>query len=341
MIRIDGSEGEGGGQILRTSLALSLATGTPFTLTNVRAGRKRPGLLRQHLTCVNAAAEIGGAEVAGAEMGSREVTFRPGAIRGGFYRFAVGSAGSACLVLQSVLPALLFADQPTTVTVEGGTHNPFAPPADFLARSFLPLLGKMGAKVALRLDRAGFYPAGGGSVTLTVEPVAGLRPLELLARGPIRRRRATAMIAHLPRHVGERELAVVKRKLGYADDETEVLVIKDSPGPGNVIMIEMESDSVVEIATGFGETNVRAEAVAERAVKDARRYLAHDVPVGKHLADQLLLPLALAGGGVVRTLPLSRHTTTNAAIVERFLGVGTTVTEEADGAVAVAITGAP
>src|SRR5262245_8861795 len=165
MLIIDGSFGEGGGQILRTALGLSLVTGVPFRIEKIRAGRQKPGLMRQHLTAVNAAAQVGQAEVIGASVGSQELTFTPGKISPGDYTFAVGTAGSATLVLQTVLPALLTAAQPSFLTLEGGTHNPHAPPFDFLARAFLPLIGRMGPSVTATLIRPGFYPAGGGQFT--------------------------------------------------------------------------------------------------------------------------------------------------------------------------------
>ena len=173
MIRIDGSFGEGGGQILRTSLSLSLATGKAFRIENIRAGRERPGLLRQHLTAVLAAAEVGGAEVNGATLGSAALTFSPDRIRPGDYRFSVGTAGSGTLVFQTVLPALMLASEPSRIVIEGGTHNSAAPPFDFLARTFLPLLERMGPKVQLQFERYGFYPAGGGRFCAE----AWLRPL--------------------------------------------------------------------------------------------------------------------------------------------------------------------
>src|SRR5262245_55571056 len=190
MITIDGSFGEGGGQILRTSLALSLVTGKPFRIENIRAGRKNPGLLRQHLTAVNAAASIGQAEITGASIGSTLLTIAPSKITHGNYHFAVGTAGSSTLVLQTVLPALLIADGPTRLTIEGGTHNPFAPPFDFLARAFLPLLTRMGVNVNANLDRYGFYPAGGGRIEITISPTGKLLPLVLESRGEIRSRQA-------------------------------------------------------------------------------------------------------------------------------------------------------
>src|ERR1051325_4105851 len=208
MITIDGSFGEGGGQILRTSLALALVTGKPFRIERIRAGRKNPGLLRQHLTAVNAAAQIGRAEVAGASIGSRELTFAPQAVTAGSYHFAVGTAGSATLVLETVLPALLIADGPSALVLEGGTHNPYAPPFDFLDKTFLPLVCMMGPRVAARLERHGFYPAGGGKFIVDIEPAARLGRIELDERGDITGRRARALIANLPRQIAERELSV-------------------------------------------------------------------------------------------------------------------------------------
>ena len=189
MITIDGSEGEGGGQILRTALALSLVTGQPFRIERIRARRQKPGLLRQHLTAVEAAKSVGCAEVSGAAINSQVLEFRPGPVTPGNYRFAVGTAGSATLVLQTVLPSLLTASGPSTLTVEGGTHNPFAPPFDFLARSFMPLIHQMGPRVELELRTPGFFPAGGGRFHARIVPVKRLSRLILAERGAIRGRR--------------------------------------------------------------------------------------------------------------------------------------------------------
>ena len=321
MIRIDGSQGEGGGQILRSALALSLVTGRPFRIENIRAGRSKPGLMRQHLTATLAAQAVGNATVTGAEIGSQTLEFKPGPVRGGDYSFAVGTAGSCTLVLQTVLPALLVAEQPSTVVLEGGTHNPFAPPYDFLAKTFLPLLGKMGARVEAMLERPGFYPAGGGRMTVNIAPAEKFQPLELLQRGEIRAKRARALVARLPAGIGERELEALKRHLSLADDACRIEPIRDSIGPGNALVVEIETEALTEVFTAFGEKSVSAQKVAHDVADEAREYLASDVPVGRHLADQLLIPLAMAGGGRFRTLPLSRHTTTNMDIVSRFIPV--------------------
>jgi RNA 3'-terminal phosphate cyclase (ATP) len=324
MISIDGSFGEGGGQILRTALGLSLFTGQQFRIEKIRSGRRNPGLLRQHLTAVKAAAKIGQADVTGANLGSTQLTFTPGQVAPGRYEFAVGTAGSATLVMQTVLPALLISDdqgQQTHLTLEGGTHNPFAPPFDFLAKAFLPLLERMGARIEARLEQYGFYPAGGGRFEVAITPARKLEPIELNERGKILDRRATAMVAHLPRNIAERELGVVHKKLSWPKEWLKAESTTNSPGPGNIVSIEIESENLTEVFTGFGERGVAAESVADQAVVAARRYLASDVAVGEHLADQLLLPMALARGGSFTTVPPSRHTTTNIEIIRKFLDV--------------------
>jgi RNA 3'-terminal phosphate cyclase (ATP) len=320
MIEIDGASGEGGGQVLRSALALSLVTGTPFRIAAIRAGRKRPGLMRQHLTAVKAAAEIGGARVEGAEVGSRALRFEPGPTRAGDYRFSVGTAGSATLVFQTVFPALALASRRSIVTVEGGTHNPMAPPFDFLSRSFLPLVERMGARSTAVLDRPGFYPAGGGRFTVTVEPAQGFGRLELVDRGEVLTRRATAVVALLAGSIAERELKAVRERLGWDASVCQVRSVDSAAGPGNVVSVEVESEHVTELFTAFGERGVSAERVGESVADEVREYLAAGVPVGRHLADQLLLPMALGGGGRFRTVRPSSHTTTHIALLRAFLG---------------------
>ena len=327
MITIDGSLGEGGGQILRSSLALSLVTGKPFRIDKIRAGRRNPGLLRQHLTALKAATEIGQAEVTGDAMGSQELTFRPGKVKAGEYAFAVGTAGSATLVLQTVLPALLVGDGETiTLTLEGGTHNPFAPPFDFLVKAFLPIINRMGAGVTAMIERHGFYPAGGGKFIVSINPTAQLRPLEMVERGAITTKAARAIVAYLPFDIVERELSVIGRKLDLPGEALHGETIKTSPGPGNAVTIELTSQHVTEVFTGFGERGVSAKAVANAVIKEAREYIAAEVVAGKYLADQLLLPFALAGGGIFTTLPLSKHSITNMEVIQKFLDVTFEVT---------------
>lgn len=329
MLTLDGSFGEGGGQIIRTSLGLSMVTGTPFHVTNVRAGREKPGLMRQHLTAVQAAAAVCGAAVDGAAVGSRELTFRPGKVKPGEYTFNIGSAGSTTLVFQTVLPALLTADAPSVITLEGGTHNPHAPPLDFLEKSFVPVVNRTGATIEIAMERAGFYPAGGGRWVASVAPApAGtMKRVDIPKRGEIRRRVCRALVAGLPGEIAQRELDLVRRTTGWPEQSFEVRQLPAEWGPGNVVLIEIEGDAVTEVFAGFGMRGVRAEAVADGVLREAKHYLAAGAPVGPHLADQLLIPLALAGGGSFVTQPPTEHTTTNAEVIRKFLDADISLSE--------------
>jgi RNA 3'-terminal phosphate cyclase (ATP) len=318
MIAISGAEG--GGQLLRTALSLSLCTGTPFRMSGIRAGRSKPGLMRQHLTAVEAAAKISNADVTGAALGSQEITFRPQVVEGGDYQFSIGTAGSTTLVLQTVLPALWHATAPSKLRLEGGTHNPLAPPADFLIHAFAPMVGRMEAPAAIELERHGFYPAGGGSITLKIAP-AKPKSFSLLERGALRRTVARALISAIPSGVAERELRVAARYFDIAEDALEHRSVRPAIGPGNALMIIFEFDELTEIFTGFGERGVSAEQVAERVCREAKTFLESKAAIGPYLADQLLLPMALAGGGEFSTLTPTNHSRTNAALIEKFLPV--------------------
>jgi RNA 3'-terminal phosphate cyclase (ATP) len=329
-LAIDGSEGEGGGQLLRTALTLSLVTGQAFRMERIRAGRQKPGLLRQHLTAVQAAAQIGQARVAGDELGSQALTFEPSRIQAGDYDFAIGTAGSATLVLQTLLPALLTAGTSSRVAIEGGTHNPLAPSADFMELTFLPVLRLMGASVHWQLERHGFHPAGGGRLTVEIEPCPRLKAVTLLHRGATRVH-ARAVLANLPAAIGKRELSAVRQRLGLERDVCRVEHVDTSLGPGNVLMIAIEGETTTEVVTGFGMKGLTAEKVAHDACDEVERYLRTDVPVGTHLADQLLVPMAMAGGGSFRTLTPTAHTRSNADIIRSFLNVSiTTAAESSD-----------
>lgn len=340
MIEIDGSLGEGGGQILRSALSLSLATGRAFRIRNVRAGREKPGLLRQHLTAVEAAVAVGGGEATGAAIGSLELTFEPGVPRAGSYAFRVGTAGSTTLVLQTVLPVLLLCDGASRVELEGGTHNPFAPPFEFLERTLLPVLGRAGGKAAARLERPGFYPAGGGRIVVDVEPSRPFVKLDLLERGEIHGREALARVANLSPGIAAREIAVVRKGLSWPQEWTRAEEVRGASGPGNVLTLAIESDALTEVFTGFGRRDASAERVAGEVVDEVRAYLASGAPVGRYLADQLLVPLALAAGGRFRTVPPTRHTRTNAEIVRAFLDASVAIVKEGDASFVIDVEGA-
>lgn len=319
MLTLDGREGEGGGQILRLALALGAITGTPFRIHDVRGGRSKPGLLRQHLTGVRAVAEVCAAQVEGAHLGSTELWFTPGPIAGGAFRFAVGTAGSAGLVLQAVLPVLWHAPEPSTVTVTGGTHNPASPPAEFLARTLAPTLARMGFDMELRLDAHGFYPAGGGGYTVQVTPVVAPKPLDLTHRGELEHLEVVAWIANLPESIGTREIAALRDTLTQGEPNEARIQTVSSPGPGNAVTAAVRSEALTEVFTAFGRRRVPAERIGEELATAVEVYRERDVPVGPHLADQLVLPLAIAGGQFL-TGPLSSHCVTAISIVERFTG---------------------
>lgn len=323
ILTIDGSFGEGGGQVLRSSLALSLVTGTAFRIERIRANRKKSGLMRQHLTALQAAAAIGRAEVSGDTLGSRTVTFKPKGVFPGRYQFDVGSAGSCILVLQTLLPALMQADAPSNLDLSGGTHNPLAPTFDFLDKAFLPLMRRMGPEIKAELNTWGFYPAGGGRLSVVIRPVSALAPLNLLERGRLRHLAVTAWVAGLPLHIAEREIQTCATILKKQPDKMTARSLPSDRGrgPGNILLVELVFDAVTEVFCGFGIRGVRAEQVAAKLSRQVNAYLTAQAPVGPYLADQLLVPMARAGAGRFVTGPLSEHTRTNAAIVERFLPV--------------------
>ncbi len=319
MITLDGSMGEGGGQVLRTALALSLVTGQPFAIDQIRAGREKPGLKRQHLTAVLAAAEVGNAAIEGAELGSMRLTFKPKDLRGGDYKFAIGTAGSTTLVLQTVLPALLTAAAPSSIELVGGTHNPLAPPFDFLQHTWAPLLRRMGAPLELELLQHGFFPAGGGVMRVRTSQ-AKWSPLSLVTVPEQAIVSARIVHSQLPANIARREADTLAAVLGIARDQIVTVEVR-SPGPGNAVLVHVGLGEVTEVIAAFGERSVTAEAVATGAAREAQALLAAKVPVGQYLADQLLLPMAMAGGGAVLTVEPSLHTKTNAQVIEHFLPV--------------------
>jgi RNA 3'-terminal phosphate cyclase (ATP) len=318
MITIDGSTGEGGGQILRSALALSMTTGKPFRIERIRAGRSKPGLMRQHLTCVLAAAEVCGARTHGAFVGSQELTFSPGTVQSGNYQFAVGTAGGTTLVLQALLPALLRAGGDSTVTIDGGTHAKGAPPVEFVQKTLAPVLARCGVDVRVELVRHGFYPAGGGRIVVHVPKFTRAVPLSLLERGEARAMSATSIFSRLSYTIAQRELAVCQAKLAIKDEHLLPQEITTSPGPGNTLLITLPFEHITEVCSCAGEVDKSSEQVAHQAVSQAQQYIASGAPVSEHLADQLMLPLAMLAGGTYRTCELSTHSTTNMQVLKEF-----------------------
>jgi RNA 3'-terminal phosphate cyclase (ATP) len=353
MIELDGTVGEGGGQILRTALALATCTGQPFRIEQIRAKRSKPGLMRQHLMCVQAAQQISDAEVSGAAIGSLSLEFSPRTVRAGEYRFAIDGAGSTTLVLQTVLPPLLLANAVSQVTLVGGTHNPMAPPFQFVERAFARMVNvcahgatallptenrpHSGAPslqqtqdglegegtieaLSLSLKRHGFYPAGGGEIVATIRPHS-LQPFHLHERGALRNAYAEVIVAGVPSHVAERELSALGELMGWQGEQLHRIAARQNEGPGNALMATLEYEHVTEVLMQLGEHGISAESVAKRLARQIRAYQLCSEPVGEHLADQLLLLLALAGGGSFGATEITDHTRTNALVIEQFLPV--------------------
>ena len=320
MITIDGSEGEGGGQVLRYSAALSLLTGEPFTIENIRGGRAKPGMMRQHVTALEAACVIGGAECSGLGIGSRSITMRPGKVTPGEYSFAVGTAGSTGLVLQTLLVPLMLAEGPSRLVLEGGTHAMSAPPFEFTARTLLPIINRMGPNVTARLERHGFYPRGGGRVVVDIEP-APLRAIECIDRGKFVSGQAEALLTGLPFDIAEREIKAARKVLSdWPETAFTTNMLPADQGPGNALLVTAEFENVTEVASGFAKLGIPAERLAKTAARRMAGYLASDAFAGPYLQDQLLLPFTMAGGGRFTTVKFSEHTRTAARLIERFTG---------------------
>ena len=321
MIEIDGSHGEGGGQILRTSLSLAALNGETVRFSQIRANRRKPGLMRQHLACARAVAEITGGALSGAELNSQNMIFEPGKIRAGSYCFVVGSAGSAILIAQTVLPCLLHADGASRVRIEGGTHAANAPIYDFFERVCLPCLRRMGANVSARLESTGFYPAGGGAVILEIQPVKSWRRLEITERGALKNASLTALSHGIDSQIGVDEIRFCESQLGGDMSFKSRALDVDSPGPGNVLFAELEYENITELFSVCGEFDISRKEVGDRVVGMVWNYLRSGVPVWLFLADQLLLPMSAGAGGKYFTATLTRHTSTNIDVIKKFMDV--------------------
>nr|WP_086938515.1 RNA 3'-terminal phosphate cyclase [Thaumasiovibrio occultus] len=331
-IQIDGSMGEGGGQVLRTSLTLSMLYQMPIEISNIRAGRNKPGLLRQHLTCVLAAAEISSAQVEGAELGATRLRFAPGSVKAGEYHFAVGSAGSTALVCQTVLLPLALTGQGSRVIFEGGTHNMAAPSLTFLTQSFLPLLAQQGLNTKVTLDRVGFYPAGGGRWQLDIDGVASLAPLRVAPEKETENSTLTAvaMISKLANKIGEREITQLEKSLrrsplGDVNVSGRVESV-ESIGPGNMLLLTAKSYHHAHVFEMAGSYGVKAEAVAKRVAGRYCEFYEAEAEVEHYLADQLLLPLLVGGAGAFITSVPSGHLQTNVALIRQLTGKPLTLT---------------
>ncbi len=321
ILELDGSFGEGGGQILRTSLALSLLTARAFHLRNVRAGRAKPGLQPQHLMSVRAAATIGQGQLRGASLGSTDLVFEPGAVQAGAYRLDVGTAGATGLVLHTLyLPLALRGRTPSELTLIGGTHVSTSPCFHFLDTTWRRYLELCGLRVSLRMNRPGFYPRGGGVVEAFIQPSAGLHGIRLGTRGTVQASGFSA-VAGLDGAIARRQARRATFRLQQHGIKARLREETWEGGPGTVLAVELDTTPVPTLFFALGARGKPAERVADEAVDQVVAYLdAGDALVDAHSADQIVLPLALAqGASEYRVAEVTRHLTTNIGVVRRFL----------------------
>ncbi len=322
MLEIDGSFGEGGGQILRTSLTLSLLTSRPFHLFNIRAGRSKPGLQPQHLMSVRAAAAIGQAQLTGANLRSTDLVFEPGEVRGGTYRFPIGTAGATGLVLHTVyLPLAFRAGQSSQLILEGGTHVLASPCFHFLDVTWRAYLERIGIGIRLQMRRPGFYPRGGGLVEVEIQPCQQLRGLELLKGTPAKVARGFSAVAGLPAEIARRQARRATVRLKESGLRVEIREETWSGGPGTILAVQLDTQPVPTLFFGLGARGKRAERVADEAVDQVFAYLAaFPAAVDPHSADQIVLPLAFAEGSSAFTVTeVTSHLLTNIAVIRQFL----------------------
>ena len=327
ILDIDGNYGEGGGQILRSSLSLAAILNRPLRINRIRAGRKKPGLAPQHLTCVNAVAAITNAEVIGGQLGSETLTFRPKGISGGTYTFDVAeirpSAGALSLVFQSIALPLSFAKVASTVTLRGGTHVPWSPTVHYLQEIFIPMAAKFGFQSAIQLNKWGWFPKGGGEVIAQVQPNADWRGVQLGHRGKLQAIYGISAASNLPGHIIKRQQTQIHKRLARLDSPISIERIRgESIGQGTFVFLKAEFPHIKVGFSALGARGKRAESVADEACQALETFLASDAAIEPHLADQLILPTALAAGeSCFTTSRITRHLTTNIWLVEQFLPV--------------------
>ena len=317
MLHVDGSQGEGGGQVLRTSLTLACLTQTPIQLTNIRARRPKPGLQAQHLQAVRAAAAITRAKVSGDKIGSQSLYFEPGPVQAGEYHFDIGTAGATTLVLQTIFWPLCFAKDPSHVTITGGTHVAWSPAFHYLDWHWLACIHQMGVRATLHLDRAGFYPPGGGQIRAVIHPVKQLAPLHWTERGQLLGIRGLSGTANLPAHVTQRQQDRAVQRLDQKINMERLEM--SAPSPGSMLLLMAEFERGRGCFVGLGKKGKPAEQVAEEAIRGLEKFFSTPATVDEYLADQLLLPFALTSGrSELVTSAVTPHLLTNAAVIEQF-----------------------
>lgn len=322
LIEIDGSFGEGGGQILRTALSLSCLLNKPFRVFNIRKGRKKPGLMPQHIVSVKAAGEISEAVVTGAEYGSMDLVFKPRGFKGGTFSFDIGTAGSACLVLQTILPSLIFSTKTSSLRIRGGTHVPFSPSFNYVSEVFIPMLEKMGISVRVGIENYGFYPKGGGVIRAETFPCSKIYPLRVTDRGKIKEIKGYSCVANLPSSIAERQRDAFMGRIRsiYSRAVNIDLFTVPSTGQGTFLFLKVISEGAIAGFTSLGAKGKRAEAVGEEVAEEVIRYLKSDAALDPYLPDQLVLYLALCKEeSVITTSSITEHLLTNLWVIGRFI----------------------
>jgi len=330
-IQIDGRYGEGGGQILRTALTLSAIFKVPVHIDHIRGNRKKPGLRPQHLVAVNALATITGANVKGAKIDSNELVFEPGEIRGGNYSFHIGTAGSTGLVLQTIIPVLLFGKIPSHVQITGGTHVPWSPSFHYLKAVFLPTLKKMGAEVSLEIDKWGWYPKGGGKIRASIKNTQGLKAVHLSNRGKLLNLHIFSAVSNLPLSIAKRQKDQALKRIEYLGVKPNISIENaPSPGQGTILFLTAQFENSAGGFTSLGKRGKPAEEVANDACNEFMKFFDSKGVIDTHLADQLVLYMALAKGhSTLITERITSHLLTNIWAVEQFLPVKFKVEDKA------------
>ncbi len=324
MVQIDGSFGEGGGQILRTSLSLSALTGESLDIQNIRASRSQPGLRPQHLAAVNAIAEIAQADLKGAEINSTRVQLTPKKPRGGNFMFKITTAGALTLVLQTIILPLSFAEKPSAVTLTGGTHVRWSPIWHYLQECWLPTMESLGFRSEFMLERGGFYPRGGGKVNVKVLPAGKLKAFNCVERGELIEIRGYSGVANLEESIAKRQKHQALRRLYKVCRNSKIKIVDiPSPGKGTFILLKAKfSNCGCSCYSALGAPGKPAEKVADEAVDKLLSFLDTDGCVDHYMADQILLPLSIISGkSSFRTNRITQHLLTNIHIIKQFLPV--------------------
>jgi RNA 3'-terminal phosphate cyclase (ATP) len=324
MIEIDGSYGEGGGQVLRTALSLSCLFNKPFRIFNIRKGRKKPGLMPQHLTCVRAAQLLSNAQVAGDYKGSTELSFSPQEVKGGDFFFDIGTAGSTSLVLQTLIPSLIFLKEKTSVILKGGTHVPYSPSFHYIAEVFAPVLESIGIKIELKIESYGFYPKGGGRIKAEIFPAKEIKPVRVLERGLILRLNGCSGVGNLPMSIAERQKKAVLDGIHSSITglqypvEIELMDVP-SPGRGTFVFLKSESENSSAGFSSIGERGKRAETVGEEAAAEFLKYYSANTAFDSHISDQIVLYLSMCRDeSVFSTSCITQHLMTNLWVIGLF-----------------------